>query len=391
MSKRYLESLIVKDALASKKMAFVSGPRQVGKTTMAKHLLVNSANYFSWDQSEFRRKWSRSPIDALATIEAGVVVLDEIHKDRLWKRRLKGLYDTAEVQIPIVVTGSARLDLYRKGGDSLLGRYLPYRLHPFSVAERSDSIRPEEILVRNQVNYPWQDLLKYGGFPEPLFAANSGKAERWSRLRLDRLAYEDTRDVKVLTDLDAFRTLLDLIPEKVGSLFSFNSLREDVGVAYATVRDWVLLSENLYYGFFVKPYSKNIKRSLSAEPKFYLYDILQISKATPSKRLENLFALHLLKACHYWTDAAEGLFELHYVRDKEKREVDFLICRDKKPWALFECKSGDKNISPNLLYYSKILKTPLNFQLCEDSNYDKLSVTSNIRVIGYQKMLSGLV
>ena len=182
-----------------------------------------------------------------------------------------------------------------------------------------------------------------------------------------------------------------LIPEKAGSLFSFNSLKENVGVAYATVREWVLLSELLYFGFFVRPYSKSIKRSIKANPKFYLYDILQIPKSEYARRLENLTALHLIKACHFWTDTGEGFFELFFIRDKEKKEVDFLITKDKKPWALVECKSRSKNPSPHLFYYSKRLKTALNFQLVDDKKYGKKHRFQNIRVINYEKFFSGLV
>ncbi|PIU00155.1 MAG: hypothetical protein COT74_06195 [Bdellovibrionales bacterium CG10_big_fil_rev_8_21_14_0_10_45_34] len=391
MATRYLKAAVEADALADYKMAFISGPRQVGKTTLAKQMLTSSANYFSWDNGDFRKQWSKSPLKAIELAEKGPVLLDEIHKDRNWKSRIKGIYDTVGNEIPILVTGSARLDLYRKGGDSLLGRYIPYRLHPFSVGERDYPITPDEILQSLTVEYKWSDLMALGGFPEPFIAGNANKAQRWSRLRLDRLAYEDTRDIKVLSDLNAFRVMLDLIPDKVGSLFSFNSLREDVGVAYSTVRDWVLLSENLYYGFFIRPYSKGIKRSLRAEPKFYLYDILQIPEKNFSQRIENLTALHLLKACHFWTDTAQGFFELHFLRDKEKREVDFLICRNRKPWMLLECKSGSTSVSSNLVHFKSQLKTPLNFQLVDKRNFDKEFPAQNVRIINYEKFFSGMI
>ena len=323
---RYLSMIIPKDALKDRKMAFISGPRQVGKTTLGKQLLKDKHNYFSWDQTEFRKTWNRFPEKILETIGTGPVLFDEIHKDRKWKSKIKGIYDSYSDKLSILVTGSAKLDIYRKGSDSLLGRYIPYRLHPFSVAENNKPSLPNHILHKFKVSHQWEDLLHLGGYPEPLLRGTEKKAQRWSRLRLDRLAYEDTRDIKVLSNLNAFRVLLDLIPEKVGSLFSFNSLKEDIGVAYATVRDWVLLSEALYYGFFIKPYSKKFKRAIRSEPKFYLYDILQIHEK--AKRIENLTALHLLKACHFWTDTGEGFFDLSFVRDKEKREVDFLIVKD---------------------------------------------------------------
>lgn len=388
---RYLTSTIKQDALKDKKMAFISGPRQVGKTTLGKQLLKNKSNYLSWDQTEFRKTWARFPEKVLEKVGNGPVLFDEIHKDRKWKSKIKGIYDTYSDEWELLVTGNSKLDIYRKGSDSLLGRYIPYRLHPFSVSEDQTPPKPTNILKKFKVSYKWQDLITLGGYPEPLLSGNEKKAQRWSQLRLDRLAYEDTRDVKVLSDLNAFRTLLDLIPEKVGSLFSFNSLKEDVGVAYATVREWVLLSEMLYYGFFVRPYSKGFKRSIKAEPKFYLYDILQIPKFENSKRLENLTALHLIKTCHFWTDTGEGLFELFFVRDKEKKEVGFLITKYKKPWILIESKTKSKNPSPNLLYYSKKLKTSLNFQLVDDKRYDKKHRMQNIRVMGYEKFFSGLV
>ena len=152
-----------------------------------------------------------------------------------------------------------------------------------------------------------------------------------------------------------------------------------------------MLSESLYYGFFIKPYAKKIKRAIRSEPKFYLYDILQIPNSEKSKRIENLTALHLLKACHFWTDIGEGVFDLSFVRDKEKREVDFLILKDNSPWILIECRSGSKNISTHLIHYAKKLKTPLNFQLVNEKKYDKHHRIANIRVMGYEKFFSGLV
>ena len=389
MKTRYLAKAIQKDALKSRKMAFVSGPRQVGKTTMARALLKDKNNYFSWDESQFRKLWATHPEQILSSIGRGPIALDELHKDRLWKRRLKGLYDMHGHETPILVTGSAKLNIYRRGGDSLLGRYLPYRLHPFSVAERTTPLSPDKILSQFRTTYPWDDLLRLGGYPEPLLVGSEKKALRWSRLRLDRLAYEDTRDVKNISNLNAFRTLLDLVPHKVSSLFSIQSLQEDVGVAYATLRDWMLLSEMLYYGFFIKPYHKKITRTLKAMPKFYLYDVLQITQS--SHRLENLTALHLLKACHFWTDTAEGLFELFFIRDKQQREVDFLVTQNKKPWLLVECKTGDKNISPHLIHFSKILAPDFSVQLVrlkKHHHYDRLH---KVHIIDYEKFFSSLV
>ena len=387
--KRYLQSAIQKDALQKNKMVFISGSRQVGKTTLGKQFLEDKKNYFSWDQTEFRKTWAKFPEKILDHIGNGPILIDEVHKDKIWKRKIKGLYDRYHDELDIIVTGSAKLDIYRKGGDSLMGRYVPYRLHPFTVGESINPPSPDQIFKKPRVSYPWKDLMNLGGYPEPLLRGRLSEAERWSRLRLDQIAYEEIRDIKMISQTHRLRLLLDLIPEKIGSLFSYNSLKEDVGVAYATVRDWVLLLSQVYYGFFIKPYSKSLKRSNRSNPKFYVYDILQIPKK--EQRLENLTALHLIKACHYWTDTAQGVFDLYFLKDKEKREVDFLITRNKTPWMLVECKSQSKNLSPHLIYYKEQLKTPLNFQLVETKNYDKKHRIQNIRIMEYEKFFSGLV
>ena len=191
-SHRYLQAAIAQDALAEHKMAFVSGPRQVGKTTMARQMLRSAQNLYNWDDSVFRRAWNRSPVDAISMRGPGPIALDELHKDKRWKTRLKGLFDLRGMEVPIIVTGSARLDVYRRGGESLLGRYIPYRLHPFSVGESPTPpspppMRGAEWLDRGSVHYRWTDLVRLGGFPEPLFRGSEAHAKRWSRLRLDRL------------------------------------------------------------------------------------------------------------------------------------------------------------------------------------------------------------
>jgi predicted AAA+ superfamily ATPase len=388
---RYLAQAIRVDALARRKIALVSGPRQVGKTTLARSLLDNPQNYFLYDEEEFRRRWSKSPTEAISGRGPGVVVLDEIHKDRKWKTKLKGLHDTRGQEIPFLVTGSARLERFRKGSDSLLGRYFPYRLFPFTVAESASCVRPDEILSRPAVNFAWPDLLRLGGFPEPLLGGSEAGAKRWSRLRLDRLVLEDSRDLLNISDLNAFRVLIDLLPERVGSLLSVNSLREDVGKAYATVRSWLGVLDALYYCFTIRPYAAKLARALRAEPKLYLFDTVRIPEELKAKRLENQVALHLLKACSYWTDTAQGEWDLRFVRTKEKREVDFLVLRDRKPWMLVECKSGKTEPARDLVLFAKILKPVHNFQLVSQESFDRVYAEHRIRVLGYERFLSGLI
>ena len=373
------------------KMAFVSGPRQVGKTTLGKSLLKSPQNYFSWDDSRFRMAWSRSSIEALSERGPGPVVLDEIHKDRRWKGRLKGLFDVQGAGQGLLVTGSARLDLYRKGGDSMMGRFLPYRLHPLSVAETARPISPDEILGTVKPVQAFEDLLALGGFPEPFFSGRQNHARRWSRLRLERLVHEDVRDLKSIGDISGLQTLAALLPTKVGGLLSMNSLREDVGVAYATIRSWVQVFEALYHCFLVRPYAKKVARALTAMPKLYLFDTLAIPDESMGARLENLVALHLLKTCHYFTDLAHGNFELRYLRDKEQREVDFLMLRDGKPWFLVECKSGDTEPAPAIQYFQSALSGVDAYQLVTVPGYDRHYPEKRLRVLEYGRFLAGLV
>jgi predicted AAA+ superfamily ATPase len=230
-----------------------------------------------------------------------------------------------------------------------------------------------------------------GGFPEPLFGGSEAKAKRWSRLRLERLLREDVRDLRAVDDLSGLTVLADLLPERVASLLSVNSMREDVGVAYATVRSWLQVFEALYHSFTIFPYYKRIARAIRATPKLYLFDILDLPANATAQRLENITALHLLKACHYWTDLALGEFALHYVRDKQGREVDFVIVRDKKPWLLVECKSNDMSPSPNLAHFSRQLGEPRSIQLVQRSGYDREYPEHRLRVMDYELFLAGLV
>jgi predicted AAA+ superfamily ATPase len=321
---------------------------------------------------------------------SGPVLLDEIHKDRRWKQRLKGLYDIQGADLPIIVTGSARLDFYRRGGDSLQGRYLPYRLHPFSVGETASPPTPENWFVASGgTSFPLQDILSLSGFPEPLLRGSQGHAARWSRLRLEKLVNEDIRDFRNVSDIQALKTLVELLPERVGGQLSINSLREDVGVAYATVRDWLAVLESLYVSFTIRPYTGNVKRSLRAEPKLYLYDHLSI--LSPGARLENACACHLLKACQYWTDLAMGEFSLHYFRTKEKEEIDFVVTRDKAPWLLLECKSGLSEPTAVLKKYREMFKPKFCFQLVNKPGFERHYAAHDLWVMDAERFLARLV
>lgn len=386
---RYLQGAIAADALASHKMALISGPRQVGKTTLGKGLLATPSNYFSWDDARFRRAWATDALAAVAARGPGPVLLDEIHKDPHWKDRLKGLYDVRGADLPIVVTGSARLDVFRRGGDSMLGRYLPYRLYPFSVGESSHPPLPDELPISAEPRFPWADLLRLGGFPEPLLGGSEARARRWSRLRMERLLTEDVRDLRHVRDLKSLRQLADLLPSRVGSLLSINALCEVLQLSFATVRDWLAVLGELYHCFELRAWQPNVARSLQQATKLYLYDPLPV--ADLALRRENLVALHLRKACHYWTDLALAECELWFVRTKDGAEVDFLLTREGKPWMLVECKTGDTAPAKQLVNYGKLLQTPHRIQLVELDGYDRLYPEVGVRVVGYERFLAGLV
>ncbi|MFZ2955858.1 MAG: AAA family ATPase [Candidatus Ozemobacteraceae bacterium] len=386
---RYLTRIVREDALNLGKMAFLSGPRQAGKSTIGRSLLAHEANEFTWDDEDFRRAWIKSPSAALAAREGGPILLDEIHKDVRWKQKIKGIYDTARQSFPIVVTGSARLDIFRKGGDSLLGRYFPYHVHPFSVGETEAPPTPDEIFSKTAASFPLADILKLGTFPEPLLDGSEARARRWSRLRRERLVTEDVRDLRNIQNLRQLALLVELLPSRVGSLLSVNNLRQDLAVAHDTVSAWIETLASVYLCFRIKPWSKKISRAIRAEPKLYLFDLLQVPEGGP--RMENLVALHLLKACDYWTDSALDEISLHFIRNRDGQEVDFLVIRNDQPWMLVEVKSNDTNPTGALIKYAAALGTDLNFQLVSKTGYRRTYPDLRITVISAETFLAGLV
>jgi len=390
LKKRYLQDKIIDDL--DRKMVFIGGPRQVGKTTTASLIgkeKYKNFSYLNWDNAEDRKKINEGQFDP----QAGLIIFDEIHKYKKWKNYVKGQYDKYKDRFSILVTGSARLDLYRKGGDSLMGRYYFFRLHPFSLAEllgQKNNIEPfKELIFGKKINSlsKFLQLKEFGGFPEPLFGKGAEILRRWHNQRMDRLIKEDIRDVEVVRDLSALQILVDILPQKVGSLLSLNSLREDLGVAHATITLWMDILEKFYYHFRIYPYSAKTIKSLRKEAKMYLWDWSQVQDS--GARLENIVASHLLKFSHYLFDAHGYRAELFYLRDIEQREVDFLITVDKKPWFAVEVKSSDQKLSKNLLYYKQKLNIPFSYQLVETRDVD--FIQDNIRIMSVDKFLSGLV
>jgi predicted AAA+ superfamily ATPase len=373
--KRYISEDISELALDRGKMAFISGPRQSGKTTLAKGLknFFDEFQYKNWDESEFRKLWTKSPnqlksqFDLAKTDTKRLLVLDEIHKSKNWKQKLKGLYDELNQEINFIVTGSARLNIFKKGGDSLLGRYFLFRLYPFSYGEllgnkkidcekwKENLFSKRTLVVQNPVIVT--RLYKFSGFPEPYLSQSEKILRIWRRGRNEKIIREDLRDISRLPELSQIEMLASLLPERVGSPLSIQSLREDLEVAHDTVSRWLKYLNELYYFFEVKPWSKSVARSIKKEGKIYLYDWTNIE--SEGARFENMVGLHLLKACHYWTDTGEGDFDLHYLRNKEKQEIDFLIVKDKKPWIMIECKLNETHINSTAVEkFNRYFKCP---------------------------------
>lgn len=392
MKTRYLVPHIIKDL--KDKMVFIGGARQVGKTSLAKYIAGNyfkSYDYLNWDSRDDRKKIIQSRFKG----DAGIVLFDEIHKYKDWKNYLKGQFDKHKGDFNILVTGSARLDVYRRGGDSLMGRYYYYRLHPFSLAEfleKENAIVPfKEIAFLESSKVTREALgvtLKFGGFPEPLLKQSEKELRRWHNQRVERLVKEDIRDLENIRNLSLLQILVDVLPGKVGSLLSLNSLREDLSVAHKTVSNWVDVLERFYYHFRIYPFHHKKIKSLKKEPKLYMWDWSEVPDNSGA-RLENIVASHLLKMCHFLNDVDGYKTDLHFLRDTEGREVDFLVTENGKPWLAVEVKSGSKEISKNLTYFGNRLEIPFLYQVVSENDIDIRKDT--VRIISLDRFLVSLV
>lgn len=345
--KRYL-SPIVKEFLA-KKMVFLGGPRQVGKTTLCLQFLNppsrESTAYLNWDNLKSRKK-----IKDLELPSEKLIIMDEIHKFSKWRSLIKGIYDTRPENTQYLITGSARLDHYRRGGDSLLGRYRYLRLHPFSVAE-----------IKATTSTDMNDLLKFGGFPEPFFGQNERDWKLWSRERLYRIVNDDIRDLERLREYSSIELLAEALPDRIGSPLSKKSLAEDLEVSPHTVEHWLKILESVYYCYRLSPFGSPKIRAVKKEQKLYLWDWSIIEK--PGAKFENLVASHLLKYCHFIEDTEGDKMELRYLRDTDQREVDFVVLKNRKPIFAVECKTGERQISKSILYFKERTSIPYFYQV----------------------------
>jgi len=347
---RYIEPAVA--SVLSRKMAFVGGPRQVGKTTLALALLGKKADethpaYFNWDNPLHAARIRRLELPPGEPL----LVLDEIHKYARWRNLVKGIFDTEKSRRRIVVTGSARLDYYRKGGDSLANRYRYFRLHPFSLGE----------LNANPTKGDVEALLRFGGFPEPFLLQDEREWRIWQRDRISRVVKDDLRDLEYVREISLVEQLVDLLPSRVGSPLSVKSLREDLEVDHKTVERWLTILENLYLCFRVPPFGAPRVRAVKKERKLYLWDWSMTPEG--GARFENLVASQLLKYCHFAEDTEGHSMELRFLRDTDKREVDFVVVKNRKPLFAVECKTGERSVSSAIAYFAERTSIPRFFQV----------------------------
>jgi predicted AAA+ superfamily ATPase len=371
---RYLADSLTRDL--KKKMVLLAGARQCGKTTLARALLTETGQYLNWDIPADRKiiretAWPK---------DASLVVLDELHKAPKWKNLLKGLADEFSNRPPILVTGSARLDAFRKTGDALTGRHYSYRLHPIDV-EESKRFLPE-LGLEDRV----RRLLDAGGFPEAYL--NPGDAARLRNDRMELVTREDARDLSRITSWRGVSDMIELLRERVGKPVNYDNLARDLGISPPTARNWVELLEKLYVVFLIQPYSNRIARSIRKERRIYFLDCAAAYDETGGAQVENLAACSLLKYVHFRKDAFGENWDLFYLRDKENREVDFVVTLNRKVHWLIEVKTSDDEIGSSLRYYTERLqpKQPLHLVL----NLHRPQEKSGIKILPLAAWLEAL-
>jgi len=394
---RRIEAPILNDI--QKKMVWLAGPRQTGKTTIGKKLCEHlNGEYLSWDITANRQRLKQLKFSN----EYRLWVFDEIHKSKRWRNWLKGVYDEHHNSHSILVTGSARLETLSRGGDSLQGRYFLHRLHPFTLSELLGISRPSveswleglPILATpwsRQIAEGSEELLELGGFPEPLFSGSSRSAKRWRMGYASRLVREELRDIYQFQNLDLIETLYERLSETVGAPLSIKPFSRDLEVAFETVKSWIAAFEQLYACFRVPPFGPPRIRAIKRDHKLYMWDWGRVE--VPGFRLENLVASHLLRFIHWCEDLLGEKVELRYFKDVDGHEVDFILLRKRAPWIAIEVKSSEQKLDANLKYFLERVKCPFAFQLQLKSRDDYSHPDINgckIRLVPVGKFLAAL-
>ena len=372
MEKRTPYIKVWKELSHDKAMIFLAGPRQSGKTTLTKIIAESFTNslYWNWDITEHRVQFLQEPrfFSHLVRKDTSVplIIFDEIHKYKDWKNYLKGVYDEFREEFKFLISGSGRLDIYQKGGDSLAGRYYLFHLFPFTIAELGGMNRPFEEFMSDPLHITmkksdtlkdiWRQLSTLSGFPEPYLSGRETTYRRWSNTYTRQLVREDIRDLTDIKSVQDIETLYTLLPSKIGSPLSANSLADTIRVSYNTVRSCLDILERFYLTFSIPTWTGRVARTIQKERKCYLFDYPRIKD--PAARFENMVACELLRAVTIWNDIGLGTFSLHFIKDKEKREVDFLIANDGEPFLLIETKLSDSQPAKPLLAFQNNLGVP---------------------------------
>ncbi len=342
---RYLKAPITQDL--RQKMVFIGGPRQVGKTTLSRQIIKEKASYLNWDNVEHRQSIIKNQIP----IHNKKLVFDEIHKFRNWRSFIKGFYDTYGDQVKIIVTGSARLDHYKKGGDSLFGRYRYFRLHPFSLTELITKPNQDDVTT----------MLHLGGFPEPILSGSQKTYRRWSLERLNRVVHTDINSLENIKEISTIEVLIQALIDRAGSILSIENLRQDLQVSHNTLCRWLDILEAMYICYRIAPFGSPKIKAVKKEQKLYLWDWAGAS--SPSSQFENMVASHLLKYCHYIQDTEGYCMELRYLRDRQGREIDFVVLKNKNPQFAVECKLSQTTISKHIKYFKERTNIPEFYQV----------------------------
>jgi len=355
--KRYLKNYIQEDL--EKKIILLTGPRQVGKTTLSK-MLKSDFDYFNFDNIDDRlslheKSWDRSK---------SLVIFDELHKLKNWKSWLKGIYDTEGIPPSILVNGSAKLDTYNKVGDSLAGRFFQFRMHPLDLKEIKSFLEPESL------DTALDRLLLLGGFPEPFLNGTQRFYNRWKKSHLDIILKQDLIDLENVQQITQIETLIQLLKLRVGSPISYRSLAQDLQCSDKTVKRWLTILENMYVLFKVPPFHKNIARAIQKAPKFYFYDTGQVLGDSGVK-LENSVACAIQKEIHFREDCFGEERKLFYIKNKDGKEIDFCMASNTIPSLLIEVKWKDNNLSPNFEKFRKFFPEIRMIQISKILNREK--------------------
>jgi predicted AAA+ superfamily ATPase len=329
-------------------MVFIGGPRQVGKTFLAKEFISKNEQYLNWDKASDKKIILSDKIQ----VNLNLIIMDEVHKYKNWRSLVKGYFDKYFPKLNFIVTGSARLDYFRKGGDSLLGRYHYLRLHPLSINEITDEPTDSDLA----------DLLEFGGFPEPFLKKDKVHHQRWILERTNRVIQQDLRDLETVKDISQLEILANCLPSRVASPLSIKSLQEDLTASPTTIERWVQILELIYYCYRVMPYGPPRIKAVKKAQKLYLWDWSEVEDQ--GARFENLVASQLLKFCHFEEDTKGLKTELRYFKDVvTEKEIDFIVLQKGKPLFAVECKTGEKNLSRSLVLNGARLKIPKLFQV----------------------------